>query len=69
MVVDNERNLQRLELHPVRQITVRTERGLISLIPLDKEGILITLLDATTPREVWQNSLYAAANMLTSVFQ
>lgn len=69
MTVDNERNLQRIGLTPLRQLLVRAGDSLFSLIPLDKEGILISLLDTATPREVWQNRLYAAANMLTSVFQ
>ncbi|MBM3461812.1 MAG: hypothetical protein FJX76_06895 [Armatimonadetes bacterium] len=70
MVVDNERSLGRLKLLPLRQMLVKDGVDLlVSLIPLDKEGILITMLDPTTPREVWQNRLYAAANMLTSVFQ
>jgi predicted regulator of Ras-like GTPase activity (Roadblock/LC7/MglB family) len=69
MIVDNEKNLQRLLLAPTRQMSVRTSEDLISLIPLDKEGILISILDPFTPREVWQNRLFAAANMLTSVFQ
>lgn len=69
MLVENEKYLQKAQLHPLRQISIRTTDALYSLIPLDREGILISLLDPSTPREVWQNRLFAAANMLTSVFQ
>lgn len=69
IVVDNERLCKKINLYPIRQISFNTDDCLYSLIPLDKEGILITMLDPGTSREVWQNRLYAAANMLTSVFQ
>jgi predicted regulator of Ras-like GTPase activity (Roadblock/LC7/MglB family) len=69
IVVESEKMCKRLDLHPIRQISVRTAETQFSLIPLDKEGILITMLEPGRPREVWQNRLYAAANMLTSVFQ
>lgn len=69
ILVDNEKHLQKAHLHPLRQISIRTADRLFALIPLDREGILIAILDPTTPREVWQNRLTAAASMLTSVFQ
>lgn len=69
IVVDNEKFCKKINLYPIRQISFSTDDCLYSLIPLDKEGILITMLDPGSPREVWQNRLYAAANMLTSVFQ
>ena len=69
IVVDSERLCKKLHLHPIRQISFSTDDCAYSLIPLDKEGILITMIDPGTPREVWQNRLYGAANMLTSVFQ
>lgn len=69
VLVDNEKTFKRLSLYPVRQMTIRTSTALYSLVPLDKEGVLITLIDPNTPREVWLSRLQGAANMLISVFQ
>ena len=54
---------------PTRQIVLRGDRFSFSLIPLDKQTVLITILSVNAPKDVWQTRLQGAATMLASVFQ
>lgn len=67
-LVDAERSLQRMNAVPLRQMLVWTADQLISLIPLDREGILLSLLEPTVARDTYSARLLKAATMLTSVF-
>jgi predicted regulator of Ras-like GTPase activity (Roadblock/LC7/MglB family) len=67
-LTDSEAALERLQLTPLRQILLRSDLWLFSLIPLDRETILITLLDPAANRDTWQARLQGAATMLASVF-
>ncbi|HEY3997265.1 MAG TPA: hypothetical protein VGO93_00275 [Candidatus Xenobia bacterium] len=67
-LIDVERGLQRMGAVPLRQLLVWTPKALISIVPLDREGILVSMLDNTAPRETYSNRLLKAATMLTSVF-
>ena len=67
-LTDSESSLERLQLTPLRQILLRSNLWLFSLIPLDRETILITLLDPNANRDTWQARLQGAATMLASVF-
>ncbi|MCE7872889.1 hypothetical protein DYH09_21255 [bacterium CPR1] len=68
-MVDSEQALERLEMAPARQFLLRTETRWFSVIPLDKEAVMITLLAPDIPRDVWHYKLISAAQMLASVFQ
>jgi predicted regulator of Ras-like GTPase activity (Roadblock/LC7/MglB family) len=68
-MVDSEQALERLEMAPARQFLLRTETRWFSVIPLDKEAVMITLLAPDIPRDVWHHKLISAAQMLASVFQ
>jgi predicted regulator of Ras-like GTPase activity (Roadblock/LC7/MglB family) len=68
-MVDSEQALERLEMAPARQFLLRTEQRWYSVIPLDKEAVMITLLAPDIPRDVWHYKLTSAAQMLASVFQ
>jgi predicted regulator of Ras-like GTPase activity (Roadblock/LC7/MglB family) len=69
VVIDNERFFQKLDLVPVKQVFIRTGGLYYSLIPLDKEGILMSLLEPEVSREIWNSRLPTSATMLASVFQ
>ena len=69
LLTDSEDSLSRLSLGPVRQFVIRSTDQTISVMPLDAETILVTVLEPTAPREVWQARLQGAAQMLSSVFQ
>lgn len=68
-IVDSEGALERLEMSPARQFLLRTEQRWYSVIPLDKEAVMITLLAPDIPRDIWHYKLTSAAQMLASVFQ
>lgn len=68
-MVDSELALERLEMNPARQFLLRTEARWYSVIPLDKEAVMITLLAPDIPRDIWHYKLTSAAQMLASVFQ
>lgn len=68
-MVDSEWALERLEMAPARQFLLRTEHRWFSVIPLDREAVMITLLAPDIPRDVWHYKLTSAAQMLASVFQ
>ncbi|MEW6283141.1 MAG: roadblock/LC7 domain-containing protein, partial [Candidatus Eremiobacterota bacterium] len=68
-LVDSEPALERLGMTPVRQVLLRTEARWYSVIPLDREAVMITLLAPEVPRDLWQHKLIGAAQMLASVFQ
>lgn len=68
-IVDSEQALERLEMAPARQFLLRTEQRWFSVIPLDKEAVMITLLAPDISRDIWHYKLTSAAQMLASVFQ
>ena len=58
-----------LGLTPIRQVNLKTTERMFSLIPLDQETVLITILKPDASRDIWQARLQGAATMLASVFQ
>ncbi|MDQ7826240.1 MAG: roadblock/LC7 domain-containing protein [Candidatus Eremiobacteraeota bacterium] len=66
--LDNEKHLARFEQGGVKQLCVTTDEALYSLIPLDGEGIFISVLSPQVPKEVWKARLSSSAMMITSVF-
>jgi predicted regulator of Ras-like GTPase activity (Roadblock/LC7/MglB family) len=54
---------------PTRQVVLRGDLVSFSLIPLDKETLLVTILEPNASKDVWQTRLQGAATMLASVFQ
>lgn len=69
LLVDNEKNLLKMGFDPVKQILIKTDSELISLIPLDMEGVLITFMEPNTVKDVWQSKLPGSAGMLASVLR
>lgn len=68
-LLDCEAAFQSMGCLPTRQVVLRGDQVAFSLIPLDKQTVLITLLDPSTRKDVWQTRLQGAATMLASVFQ
>jgi hypothetical protein len=53
---------------PLKQLLIWTPQVLVSLIPLDREGILVSTLSPQAPKDTYGARLLKAATMLTSVF-
>jgi len=68
ILIDNERIIRRINMEPVKQIVINMHYLIISIIPLEKEGIFITMLEPGISKEIIQQKLISAANMLSSVF-
>jgi len=69
VIMELERFLTLLRMHSDYQLIVRAGERVCSIIPLDSEGLLLTVADSQVPREVWQGRLRGAATMLASAFQ
>ncbi len=67
VVGENERYFPYLWIGKVHQILVRSGDRVYSLIPIEKEAILLAVLDPHISREVWQSRLSQAAQMVLSV--
>ncbi|MHB2019342.1 MAG: hypothetical protein ACYCW6_20520 [Candidatus Xenobia bacterium] len=68
MLNDAEKSVHRMGAKPLRQMLIWTSEYLISVIPLDKEGILASILEPGAPRDTYLTRLIQEADQLTSVF-
>lgn len=66
-LVDCERTVERMGLAPLRQLLLRTPGTWYSVVPLGREGMLITLLEPGTSRDIWLSRLPREASMVASV--
>lgn len=66
-LMDCERTVERMGLAPMRQLLVRTAGTWYSVVPLGREGMLITLLEPGTSRDIWLSRLPREASMVASV--
>ncbi len=69
VLLDTEASCNKLGLIPVKQLILKSNDHLLSLMPLDAETILLTAMTPEASRDVWQLRLQGAAQMLSSVFQ
>lgn len=69
IINDNEKYFNKLDRGDLKQLTIRTEKTLYSLILLAKDGVLISLLEPDISKEIWKTRLLNSAVMITSVFQ
>lgn len=69
IIGDNEKYLKRIGEAKLKQMVLFSEASLLSLIPLDSEGILISILEPQTSKETWKLKLGSSALMVASAFQ
>lgn len=67
VLVECDRLLERVGMAPLRQALLRTPEAWYSIVPLGGEGLLITLLEPGTSRDVWLSRLPREASMVASV--
>ncbi|MDD2655003.1 MAG: roadblock/LC7 domain-containing protein, partial [Candidatus Omnitrophica bacterium] len=64
---DNEKNFKKLAGETLRQMIIRMPQLVLSIIPIEEEILLISLLQSTHTRDVLYRDLPAAAARLSSV--
>ncbi|MFH0803478.1 MAG: roadblock/LC7 domain-containing protein [bacterium] len=64
---DNEKNFKKLAGETLRQMIIRMPQLVLSIIPIDEEILLITLLQSVYTRDVLYRDLPAAAGRLSSI--
>lgn len=69
IISDNEKYLKMLGDGALRQIVLFTETALYSLIPINAEGILISVLEPHISKEIWKMKLINSSLMIASSFQ
>lgn len=67
VLVECDRLLERVGMAPLRQALLRTPQAWYSIVPLGGEGLLITLLEPGTSRDIWLSRLPREASMVASV--
>jgi predicted regulator of Ras-like GTPase activity (Roadblock/LC7/MglB family) len=68
ILVDNEYYLSLIGLGELKQLVIFTESAAYSMIPLNREGVLISVLEPTISKEIWKTKLVSSALMIASVF-
>jgi predicted regulator of Ras-like GTPase activity (Roadblock/LC7/MglB family) len=68
ILVDNEYFLSLIGMGEVKQLVTFTEDASYSMIPLNKEGVLISVMDPSVSKEIWKTKLSSSALMIASVF-
>lgn len=64
---DNEKNFKKLAVETLRQMIIRMPQLVLSIIPIEEEILLISLLQSAHTRDVLYRDLPAAAGRLSSI--
>ncbi len=69
ILTDSEKYVNRVGLSPLKQMLLKLPESTLSLIPLEREGLLISLLSPDVSREIEAQRLPAAAGVLATMFE